>query len=338
VAVSLKDIAKALDISTAAASKALNDLPGVSDALRLRVKKTAEAMGYTKYLRASLVNAYERSMKFIVVLYGRIGGHLIEHIQAAIDDKIRRRGYYEVRYLIDVTKDLQAEEAKELFLKNIIKEKGVVGVLACYIKLSDVLIDKLYEHQLPVVLLENQTDFGRCVTIDNFKASYKATIKLVELGRRRVGCVMAQEDVDHVWRDRLEGYKRALKDKGRAYDPGLIVYDNWVSLEGGELATKTLLAKRADVDAILYGSDLQAYGGMRGLRALQKRIPQDVAMIGFDDMEYNSIVEPPLSSVRQPIRKMADVGLALLFDSIENKDFSHRAVTLDTELILRGSC
>jgi DNA-binding LacI/PurR family transcriptional regulator len=336
--VSLRDIAKALNISTAAASKALNDLPGVSDALRLRVKQTAEAMGYQKYLRSSLVNAYERSMKFVAVLYGRIGGHLIEQIQFTIDEKIRRKGYFELRYLIDVSKELQAEDAKELFLRNIVKEKGVVGILSCYIKLSDVLIDKLREHQIPVVLLENHTDFGRCVTIDNVKASYRATAKLVELGRRRIGCIMPQEEVDHVWRDRLEGYKHALKDKGLAYDPGLIVYENLVGMDDSERATQALLGKRPDVNAILFGSDRQAYGGMKKLKAMGKRIPQDVAVIGFDDLEFNTIVEPPLSSVRQPIRKMADVGLGMLFDSIENKDLSHRSVVLDTELVLRGSC
>lgn len=336
--VSLRDIAKELDISTAAVSKALNDLPGVSDALRVRVKKTAESMGYDKYLRASMVNAYERSMKLLIVLYGRIGGHLIEAIQAGIDARIQRRGYCEVRYLIDVTQESNPEDAKDLFLGKIMKEKGVVGVLSCYLKLSDVLISRLYEHQLPVVLLDNHTDYGRCVTIDNLRASYKATAKLVERGRRRIGCIMPREEVDHVWRDRLEGYKNALKDKGLPYEPGRIMYENTVSLLESETATRALLGQRPDLDAILYGSDIQAYGGIKALKAAGKRIPEDIAVIGFDDMEFNSIAEPPLSSIRQPIRKMAEVGLNMLFESIEHRDFAHRAVVLDTELVLRESC
>lgn len=337
MAVSLKDIAKVHDVSTAAVSKALNDLPGVSDSLRLRVKKTAETMGYTKHLRRGGGDG-ERSMRFIAVLFGRIGGHLIEEIDGAVGERIRRKGYYELRYLIDVTREPQPEDAKELFLRTVMKEQGVAGVLACYLKLSDVLIARLHEHHLPVVLLENHTDFGRCVTIDNVKASHKATGKLVELGRRRIGCIMPHEDVDHVWRDRLDGYKHALKDKGLRYDPGMIVYERQVDLRESEQATRSLLMNRPQVDAILYGSDLQAYGGLRALKAAGKRVPQDVAVIGFDNMQYDSVVEPSLSSVRQPIRKMAEVGLSMLFESIEKKDFSHRAIVLDTELVMRDSC
>ncbi|MBN1270451.1 MAG: LacI family DNA-binding transcriptional regulator [Kiritimatiellae bacterium] len=335
--VSLRDIAQQLHISTAAVSKALNDLPGVSDALRLKVKKTAERMGYSKYLRSSMLNTYERSMKFIVLLYGRIGGHLIEQIQRGVDTPIRRKGYCELRYLIDVSQELHAEEIKELFLGKIWQEKGVAGVLACYLKLSDVLLAKIYDHNLPVVMLENHTDFGRCVTIDNVKASHKAASRLLALGRRTIACVMPPEDVDHVWHDRLDGYKKALKEHGLKYDPSLIAHGKWVNVAEGEEATAGLLKSRPGVDAILFGSDIQAYGGIKALREAGRRIPDDVAVIGFDDMEYNEAMVPRLSSIRQPITKMAETGLNLLFDSIEKGDLSHRAIVMDTELILRDS-
>lgn len=336
--VTIKDIARELKISIAAASKALNDLPGVSDSLRIKVKKTAERMGYKKYLKASLVNLYERNLKFIVVLYGRVGGNIMEQLEAGIDENIRKRNYYELRYLIDVSKELYSEDKKELFLDTILKEKGIVGVLACFLKLSDVLIAKLYRNKIPVVLLENYTDFGRCITIDNVKASYRAVNKLIELGHRKIGCIMPQEDVDHVWAERLEGYKKALKDKGIKYDPTLIVYENSVGINEAGLATRELFEKDPEVTAILYGSDKQAYGGMNALRDLGKRIPEDIAIIGFDDMEFNKIMTPSLSSVKQPIRELGELGINMLFESIEKNDFSHKAAVLDTELMLRGSC
>lgn len=336
--VTIKDIARELRISIAAASKALNDLPGVSDSLRIKVKKTAERMGYKKYLKASLVNRYGRNLKFIVVLYGRIGGNIMEQLEAGIDENIRKRGYYELRYLIDVSKELYSEDKKELFLDTILKEKGVVGVLACFLKLSDVLIAKLYKNKIPVALLENYTDFGRCITIDNVKASYRAVGKLIELGHKKIGCIMAQEDIDHVWADRLEGYKKALKDKEIGYDPTLIVYENSVGINEAGLATKELLGKDPQITAILYGSDRQAYGGISALRELGKRIPEDIAIIGFDDIEFNKILTPSLSSVRQPIKELGELGINMLFESIEKNDFSHKSVVLDTELMLRGSC
>lgn len=336
--VTIKDIAKELKISIAAASKALNDLPGVSDPLRLKVKKTAETMGYKKYLRSSMVNAYERNLKFIIVLYGSIGGNLMEQLEAGVAEHIRKKGYYEFRYLIDVSKELNSEEKKELFLDTILREKGVVGVLACYLKISDVLIAKLYKNKIPVVLLENYTDFGRCITIDNVKASHRAVAKLIELGHRKIGCIMPQEDVDHVWVDRIAGYKKALRDKEIEYDPNLIVYENTVDMPGAGSATKELLGKDPQITAILYGSDRQAYGGMNALRELGKRIPEDIAIVGFDDIEFNKILTPSLSSVRQPIKELGELGINMLFESIEKNDFSHKSVVLDTELMLRGSC
>lgn len=336
--VTIKDIAKELKISIAAASKALNDLPGVSDSLRLRVKKTAELLGYKKYLKSSLVNAYERNLKFIIVLYGSIGGNLMEQLESGVAENIRKKGYYEFRYLIDVSKELNSEEKKELFLDRVLKEKGIVGILACYLKISDVLISKLYKNNIPVVLLENYTDFGRCIVIDNVKASYRATSKLIELGHRKIGCIIAQEDIDHVWADRIEGYKKALKDKGIKYDPNLIVYENSVGINEAGLATKELLEKDPLTTAILYGSDRQAYGGMSALRELGKRIPEDIAIIGFDDIEFNKIMTPSLSSVRQPIKELGELGINMLFESVEKNDLSHKVVVLDTELMVRGSC
>ncbi|MBN1506200.1 MAG: LacI family DNA-binding transcriptional regulator [Sedimentisphaerales bacterium] len=335
--VSLKDIARELNVSTSAVSRALNDLPGVSDTLRLRIKEAAARMGYQKYLKASLVNVYERNMKFIVILYGPIGGHLVEQIQWGIDDRIRKKGYFELRYMIDTFHDLRSEDTKELFLNRVSQERGVVGVLSCYVYLTDVLLARLYKRQIPVVLLENFTDYGRCVTIDNVKASYRAVAKFVELGRRRIALIMPPPGAEHVWNDRLAGYKKALKEGGLEYDPTLIVHENWVAVGGGGHATRELLAQKPDVDAILYAGDKQAYGGLKVLRDTGRRVPQDVAVIGFDDEEADTVMQPTLSSVRQPIRKMAETGLGLLLDSIEKGDLAHRAVQLDTELILRGS-
>ena len=333
----LNDIARELNISTAAASRALNDLPGVGDELRNQVKETAVRLGYKKYLKASLVNAYERSLKFIVVLFGHVGGSIIQQVQQGIDEIIRRQGYNELRYMIDPGKELQTERSKEIFFDRLAEEKGVVGILAFYFQISDVLLARLYKRKLPVVLIENHTDFGRCVTINQAKAAYKAVCRLAESGRKRIGCVIPPEHGDHTWKDRLQGYRQALKDRRLPYDPTLIAYADWVGVKPGMLATAALLDQSPKVDAILFASDGLAAGGMKVLLERGKRIPEDVAVIGFDDEEFGLALQPELSSIRQPIRRMAETGLHLLFDSIEKEDFTHRAIELETELILRGS-
>jgi DNA-binding LacI/PurR family transcriptional regulator len=206
------------------------------------------------------------------------------------------------------------------------------------VPISDVLISRLYERKLPIVLIENHTEYGRCVTINQQKASYKAVAHFIAMGRKRIGCVIPPEESDPLWRSRVTGYRQALRDHGLPYDPTLISYVDWVGVKPGGLATRALLAQAKSVDAILYGSDTAAAGGMKMLRDLGRTVPDDVAVIGFDDEPFDIALQPSLSTIRQPIRKMAEAGLGLLFESMKKGDLSHREVEMETELIVRGSC
>ena len=277
-------------------------------------------------------------MKFIVVIYGHIGGIVAQELQRGISDAIRRKGYNELRHLIDPDKDLHSETARDIFFDRVSAERGIAGVLACYVRISDVLISRLYDRKLPIVLVENHTEFGRCVTINQVKASYKAVSQFINMGRTRIGCIMPPEDSDPLWRNRIAGYRLALKDHDLPYDPSLISYLDWVDVRPGGLATRALLERAGKVDAILYGSDSAAAGGLKMLRDLGRIVPDDVAVIGFDDEPFGIALQPALSTVRQPIRKMAETGLGLLFESMEKGDLSHREIEMETELVLRGSC
>lgn len=336
--VTIADLARALDISVAAVSKALNDLPGVSDPLRLKVKKLAASRGYAHYVHPNVHHQAARSMRFITVIYGRAGGHLMEQIQSGVDQRIRQAGYYELRYLVDESKELYTEARKELFLEAVLKEKGVAGVLVVFAEMPDNLIAKMYRSGIPVVLLNNYTDFGKCVTIDNRKAMRQAVARLVELGHRRIGCIMAPERVAAVWRDRHEGYRAALKEHQLPYNPEYVVYEESFDMKQSGLCTRQLLTSCPDVTAIVFGSDLQAFGGLKALKEMGKRVPDEVAILGFDDLAYDRLIEPSLSSIAQPIEQMGELGIKMLLKAIEGRDFAHEAVTLETKCQLRGSC
>jgi DNA-binding LacI/PurR family transcriptional regulator len=335
---SLRDIAAELNVSTAAVSRALNDLPGVGPELRLKAKETAARLGYAKYLKTSLVNAYERSMKFVAVVHGAVGGGLIGQMEPGISGRLRARGYHEIRYLVDAARELPTEGARRVFFERLASEKGIVGILASHLHLSDVLIRRLYDLGVPVVLIEHPTGYGRCAVIDQVRAARRAVERFCARGRRRIGCILPPEDEAPVWRDRLLGYRRALKDRRLRYDPARIVHPDWVGVAPGERATRDLLARAPDTDAILYGSDALAAGGLKALRELGRPVPADVAVIGFDDDEFAAVLHPPLASVRQPFGKLAQTALHLLFESIENGDHSPRTVTLESQLVLRDSC
>jgi LacI family transcriptional regulator len=336
--VTISRIAAEAKVSIATVSRALNNSEKVDKNLQLKIVNIAERMGYKRFIKSQLWNESERNMKFIVLIFGRIGPFLRDEIEQGIDERLRKTGYYEIRYLIDERVEMDSDAKKELFLKNIINEKGISGILCSFIKISDSTIAMLNRHKLPVVLLNNTTEFGKCVSIDNFKAAYDAVCKLSELGRKNIGCIMPHEEIAQVWTDRINGYIKGLKDRGLKYHPDSLVYEDTFDMKQAGLMTRALLEVNPDTDAILYGGDQQAYGGMKMLKELGKKIPDDMAVIGFDDMQTNEILQPSLSSVRQPMFEMGKTGIEMLLKAIDAMDFSHEQVVLESRLMLRGTC
>jgi len=135
--------------------------------------------------------------------------------------------------------------------------------------------------------------------------------------------------------DRLTGYLAALRDRGLASDPALIVEGDF-SETGGYRAMQQLLTCRPD--AIFAASDIMAIGAMRALREAGLRVPDDVAVVGFDDLPQSAYSDPPLTTVRQPIYRLGTMTVDSLLDLIEYPDSSSRRIVLPTELIVRASC
>lgn len=338
MAVTIKDIAKELGVSPAAVSKALNNRPGIGLPLKIRIEKAARRLNYAPYLRARQTGMYERSMKYIAVIYARAGEHLVSSIESGIKDALKDTGYYELLYTVDTYNDLYDNQRKEVFIDKVIHDSGVVGLISAFLDLSDSTIARLQKGNIPVVLLNNYSDYGQCVLIDNIESSFEATKRMLELGRRKIGLIMPEESSEFIWQDRLEGYKKALREKKVPYDPYLIVYEHTFSLKDSGLATKTLIDRVSDTDAIIYGSDLQAYGGLKMLKEMGKKVPEDIAVLGFDDMPFSRISDPPLASVRQPMKKMGEMGAKLLLEAVTKKKFPNKVIKLKSEIVLRKSC
>ena len=339
--ISLRNIATELNISTAAASRALNDRPGVSDELRAKVKETAGRLGHSNHAGTGRMSgarpSNRKGLQTVAVLYGHIGGNILAGLQRGMDDLLRSHGYQIRRFLFDPDREAATEHQRECAVKEILKDETIVGIMACYIRFSDVQISALYKQGKAVVLLESPTEFGRCVLINQARGAAKAVMHFVETGRRHIGLILPPEDGGGVWQARLEGYRTALHDKGLMYHPDLTVYAEWLGSAPGAATTRKLLAQAPSVDAVLYGSDSLAAGGLLALRAMNRSVPDDIAVIGFDDDPMNDALVPPLASVRQPFEKTAAAGVGLLLDSLEKGDASHRVLSLETELVLRVS-
>lgn len=213
----------------------------------------------------------------------------------------------------------------------------VDGVLMMAVHRDDTLPDRLEELAVPTVLAGRRSDRERLghVRADNRGGARLAVRHLLAGGRRSIGTITGPLDMD-VARARLDGYREALREAGVAVADDLIAAGDFTE-EGGRVAMRELLRRRPDLDAVFAASDVMASGAVLELRAAGRRVPHDVALIGFDDSIVARHIDPPLTSVRQPLEEMGRMMASLLLEEIAHRGTGQREVVLPTELVVRGS-
>jgi len=208
----------------------------------------------------------------------------------------------------------------------------VDGVLLLSLHDDDPLPAMLRERGMPFVLggrpsRPSPDDFY--VDVDNEAGARKAVEYVIGRGARRVATVAGPQDME-VGRARLAGYRAAVDDQD------LVAYGDFTEA-GGLAAMRSLLARTRDLDAVFAASDLMASGALRALREAGLRVPQDVALIGFDDAPVATQTEPPLTTVRQPVEEMGRKMAELLAAMIRREPVVESHVLLETHLVRRAS-
>jgi DNA-binding LacI/PurR family transcriptional regulator len=219
----------------------------------------------------------------------------------------------------------------------------VDGVLLVSVHADDPLPDLLAQLEIPAVISgpRSAAETLTSVDSDNYGGARSAVEHLLSRGRTRIAHITGRLDVYGAQR-RVDGYREALLDAGHAVDEHLIQPGDFTE-EGGRRAMKELLARRPDVDAVFAGSDVMAAGARQVLREEGRVIPDDVALVGYDDSAIARHMDPPLTSVRQPIeemgRSMIDLLLAEIADRrpATSRGLERRQAVLATELVTRAS-
>ena len=218
-----------------------------------------------------------------------------------------------------------------------VSRKGMLdGVLIQSGQFGDQLIERVANSNLPVVVVGSplHSKDVSYIDVDNTSGAYNAVSHLIRLGYQRIGTItglLGSAAAD----DRLEGYKKALIERGRNLEEGLIVESDFTEA-GGHYAMQQLLPAKAD--AVFVASDLMAIGAMRAVNEAGLKIPQDIAFVGFDDVAVATYANPKLTTIRQPISRFGINAVEILIDLIENGIDPPRRIIMDTELIIRDSC
>jgi LacI family transcriptional regulator len=197
------------------------------------------------------------------------------------------------------------------------------------------LVPQLLADQMPFVLQGRHEDPRvSFVEVDNVTGAYTAVTHLVRLGRSRIGLIAGPSD-SLASEDRTRGYLDALQERRLPVIEPLMLHGDFTEASGYE-AMQRLLPR--EPDAVFVASDTMALGALRALREDGKRVPDEIALVSFDDMPQAATADPPLTTVRQPIRRVGELAVEMLIDILENGDAPARRLILPTELVIRASC
>lgn len=313
--VTIKDIASLAGVSKATVSRVLNHKPDVDPATRERILRIVEEEGFVPSIAASdLAGGHSR---LIGALVPSFTWPMIPDIMRGVAEAMGGTQYELVLYSInDSMRDLDRSKV----IDHILASKLTSGLLAIFPGPVAHHLTKLYKQRFPVVMIDDQDTPTEIPWIksDNVNGAYAAVHHLIQLGHCRIAHIQgpARYLVSH---DRHKGYCQALQEAGIPLDPELVVEGDFTVAGGHAWACRLFeLPPEKRPTAIFASSDQMAYGTLAAAEEYGISIPQDIALVGFDDLTPSPHVHPPLTTVRQPFAEMGQYGLALLLSMLDD--------------------
>ena len=323
----IKEIAEMANVSSATVSKILNGKDKyISEATRQRVLEIVEREGYIPNAIAKSLKM--KSTKTLGIIIPDVMNLFFSELARGIEDAAERKGYSVILCNSD------NKEAKEERYIQVLQEKMVDGII---LTASEKSVSKsLKRRNTPMVLLDREIliddKVGRIV-VDNEEGAYTSTSYLIDKGCKNIG-VISSDNINKSSGQRLKGYERAILESGMKYDENKIFLQNY-TIDTGYEGTLTLL-DRTEIDGICCGNDLIAIGAIKALKEKGINVPGEVKIIGFDDIHISQYLDPPLTTMRQPIYEMGEEAVKMLISIIEKKDVGTVKI-LKTTLVERSS-
>lgn len=323
----LKDVARVAGVSASTTSRALSGEGYVASAVRDRVRRTAEQLGYVPHAMArGLRQQVSRSVGVVV---SDLRSTFSADLAAGVAGRARAHGY--TLLLVDRQGSTEDEPAAvQGFVST--RAAGVVVTPS-----SSAVTDYLLDQQIPVVEVDRQVSPGRCdaVVVDNHQVARRLTEHLLALGHRRIALLVDDTDVT-AGAARTRGYADALTEAELPVDPALLAPVGR-DVDGARRAAVRLLTRPERPTAMFAANDVLAEGLWRAVGDLGLRVPEDVSLVSFDDARWMSLVEPGMTAVAQDVVALGSAAMDLLLARIACPDQDPHTVVLEAEIVPRGS-
>jgi len=327
-AASIKDVALAAGVSTSTVSRAMTNSPLIREETAAHVKRVAEDLHYTaSTLGRGLVTGKTATIGVVVTT---IRDPFIGEVVSGVEDVANEHGY---TVLLACS---QGDPHREISVIRSLQERRVDGVLVAASRVDSRYLEQVSAMKVPVVLINRFHPGGltRSVMIDNVAAATVATRHLVQLGHRQIGYLGDQFGLQSDT-DRFAGYREALAEADLPFLPELVSHGDGQP-DGSVKAAHKLLSQRKKPTAIFCYNDMAALGALQAAASRKLQVPMDLSIVGFDDLFFAAYTQPPLTTIRQPMRRMGCQAAEILLKLLAGKPCDG-TIAIEGQLMVRSS-
>lgn len=328
--VTIYDIAERAEVSIATVSRVFNDHPRVSDTTRARVIAVAEELGYQPHVSAQ--SLARRKTHLISAVIPVMTNYFFVEVLRGLQDRLAESEYDLLVYTSNALEDVDTQ------LERALQRGRAAGVLLFSMPITEARVRRVERSRLPIVLVDCFHPEFDSVSVNNEMGGYLATRHFIDQERRRIGMVMASGGEPAL--ERRRGYERALQEAGLSVNESLIkagieIEEHGYTEQAGYDAMHSLLQHRPQPNAVFATSDVQALGAMRAIKEAGLKMPDDVAVIGFDDIVVSKYVG--LSTLRQPMREMGELAVEKFLNRLQHPDHPVSHTVFSPQLVLRAT-
>jgi LacI family transcriptional regulator len=331
--VTITDVAKYAGVSIATVSRVLNNSTPVGEELYARVMEAVEALQYTPSLLAQNLRRNTITSTMIGVIVPSLRPPFFPEVVEALQEVFTEND--RMVYVCNANSDPELEMVYAKHLQSLHVDGVIFASTWGWEDLEP--IKYLTSQGTPVAIINRKAEDlpVDLIQVDKTKGNYLATSHLIDLGHRNIGCISILS-LGSIKPEEMIGYRTALQEAGIPIREDLLVAA-YPSFSGGYEAAKSLLSRRNPPTAIFARSDTLAVGAIRAALDLGLRVPEDLSVVGFGDIELAQYLNPPLTTIRQPISELGAMAASMLLERIANKQLGQRQTIVEPRLIVRNS-
>ena len=328
----LKDVARDADVSVSTVSRAFNSPEKVRPDTLQRVREAADRLGYQPSRVARRLSLKNGKAGLIGLVIPDIRNPFFADIVRGVEDIA-----YEHDYSLVLSNSDEDPDRQKVVLDTF-RTENVDGIIVPPVSMDDPAVRELAEASTPLVCIDRRMDDARVDTIlsDNRKGAYEAVTHLIELGHERIGFIGGVPHISTLT-ERRQGYEQALRDHDLRVDEALIK-EGTSRRERGRYFTEQLLALGRPPTALFTGNNLTTLGALSTLNTQGVKVPEEMALVGYDDVPWAMALNPPPTVLAQPGYEMGSRAAELLFERLDAPNRSPTVVTLQSKLTVRDSC